>query len=99
LFFDSNSNGLLKKCSFLGTISPQNNDIARYNDTNVTVTFACADDEVGTPVQMQGTEIAVIPPRELKCTIGNCFCRDSKCVADPTATLPCNKCETPGACI
>jgi hypothetical protein len=70
--------------------------IAR-EDTIDNVTFACADDEVGTPVQMQGTEITVIPPTELQCTIGNCFCRDSKCVVDPTATLACTKCETPGA--
>jgi hypothetical protein len=28
-----------------------------------------------------------------------CFCEDSKCVVDPTATLPCAKCNTPGACV
>ena len=50
-------------------------DRCGYHAANVT--FACADDEVGTPVQMQGTEIAVIPPNELKCAVGNCFCRDS----------------------
>jgi predicted outer membrane repeat protein len=62
LFFNSgwNSNGLLKNCSLLGTISPKNNDIARAN-TSANVAFACADGEVGTPVQMSGTEIMKIP--------------------------------------
>ena len=95
LYFNPNTNGLLKNCSLLGTVSPNNNDIAR--DTSAHVTFACADGEVGTPVQMSGTEITKIPA--LACTAGNCFCRDSKCVVDPTATLPCTKCETPGACV
>jgi hypothetical protein len=48
LFFQSNSTGLLKNCSLLGTVSPNNNDIAR-RDTTANVTFACADGEVGTP--------------------------------------------------
>jgi hypothetical protein len=87
---------MIKNCTFIGPISNKKNDI--YNEGGE-VTFACADDEVGTPVQMQGTEITVIPPKELKCSVGNCFCRDSKCVVDPTATLPCAKCETPGACV
>jgi predicted outer membrane repeat protein len=95
LGFDGGT-GLIKNCTFAGPISQQHNGI--YNKGG-NVTFACADAEVGTPVQMQGTEIAVIPPKELQCTTGNCFCRDSKCVADPTATLPCTKCETPGACV
>ena len=64
LYFFSGSNGLLKNCSLLGTVSPKNNDIARY-DTTANVTFACADGEVGTPVQMSGTEITKIP--ELHC--------------------------------
>jgi predicted outer membrane repeat protein len=55
LYFGSTSNGLLKNCSLLGTVSPKNNDIARA-DTSTNVTFACADGEVGTPVQMSGTE-------------------------------------------
>jgi hypothetical protein len=29
----------------------------------------------------------------------NCFCQNSKCVVDPAATLPCAKCNTPGACV
>jgi hypothetical protein len=96
LWFYSCSNGLLKNCSLLGTVAPNNNDIAnRYTKANVT--FACADGEVGTPVQMSGTEITKIPA--LNCTVGNCFCRNSKCVVDPTATLPCTKCQTPGACV
>jgi pectate lyase len=94
----SGAYALIKDCSFVGPISFGHNDIYRLDDT-ANVTFACADDEVGTPVQMQGTEITVIPPKELQCTAGNCFCRDSKCVVDPTATLPCTKCETPGACV
>jgi hypothetical protein len=60
LFFYQNTNGLLKNCSLLGTVSPKNNDIAR-NDATANVTFACADGEVGTPVQMSGTEITKIP--------------------------------------
>jgi hypothetical protein len=35
------------------------------------------------------SEIANPPPTSLKCTIANCFCEDSKCVVDPSATLPC----------
>jgi predicted outer membrane repeat protein len=97
LYFRSNTNGLLKNCSLLGTVSPENNDIAR-DDTTANVTFACADGEVGTPVQMSVTEIAKLPA--LNCTVGNCFCRNSKCVVDlAAATLPCTKCNTPGACI
>ena len=60
LYFSSNANGLLKNCSLLGTVSPKNNDIYR-NDTSANVTFACADGEVGTPVQMSGTEITKLP--------------------------------------
>jgi hypothetical protein len=60
LYFSAHSNGLLKNCSLLGTVSPKNNDIARY-DTTANVTFACADGEVGTLVQMSGTEIAKLP--------------------------------------
>jgi hypothetical protein len=93
---------IIKNCSFVGPIGSLNNDISRkysLHDGSCNVTFVCADGEVGTPVQMQGQEITVIPPKELKCIPGNCFCRDSKCVVDPTATLPCAKCETPGACV
>jgi hypothetical protein len=74
LYFWQNSNGLLKNCSLLGTVSPNNNDIYRpdtsqilpgpYNNS-ANVTFACADGEVGTAVQMSGTEITKIP--ELHC--------------------------------
>jgi hypothetical protein len=63
LYFDgssSQSTGLLKNCSLLGTVSPKNNDIAR-SDTSAIVTFACAEGEVGTPVQMSGTEITKLP--------------------------------------
>jgi hypothetical protein len=60
LYFTSASNGLLKNCSLLGTVSPNNNDLARW-DTTANVTFACADSEVGTPVQMSGTEITKLP--------------------------------------
>jgi hypothetical protein len=56
---------LIKNCSFVGPISNQHNDI--FNNKGGNVTFACPDGEVGTPVQMQGTEITVIPPNELKC--------------------------------
>jgi hypothetical protein len=56
--------GLIKSCSFVDPISKLNNGI--YNSGG-NVTFACADDKVGTPVQMQGNEITVIPPKELQC--------------------------------
>jgi serine/threonine protein kinase len=56
--------GFIKGCSFVGSISARHNDI--YNDGGI-VTFACADGKVGAPVQMQGNEIAVIPPKALQC--------------------------------
>jgi hypothetical protein len=59
LFFKDYSKGLLKNCPLRGTVSPKNNDIARQGTTD-NVTFACADGEVGTPVQMSGTEITKI---------------------------------------
>jgi hypothetical protein len=55
---------LIKNCSFVGPISNQHNDISKKGGN---VTFACADGEIGTPVQMQATEITVIPPKELQC--------------------------------
>jgi predicted outer membrane repeat protein len=60
LYFSAHSNGLLKNCSLLGTVSLGKNDIAR-TDTTANVTFACADGEVGTPVQTSCTEITKIP--------------------------------------
>jgi hypothetical protein len=82
LYFDGT--GLIKNCTFVGpTTQPiPTNDI--YNN-GANVTFACADGEVGTPVQMQGTEIAVIPPKELKCTAPKYICNhggtpSAKCV-------------------
>jgi hypothetical protein len=69
--------GLIKGCNFVGPISQLHNDIYNqvlYNPNGANVTFACADSEVGTPVQMQGAaerggvEITVIPPKELQCT-------------------------------
>ena len=81
--FSSNSNGLLKNCSLLGTVSSKHNDIAR--DTTANVTFACADGEVGTPVQMSGTEITKLPA--LTCTAQTYSCYNGgkanwKCVPD-----------------
>jgi predicted outer membrane repeat protein len=65
LYFLPDSNGLLKNCSLLGTVSYNNNDIARRDGssgyTTANVTFACADGEVGTPVQMSGSEITKLP--------------------------------------
>jgi hypothetical protein len=77
--------GLIKNCTFVGPISNQHNDI--YNKGG-NVTFACADDEVGTPVQMQGTEITVIPPKELKCTTSKYLCNTitHTCVQAPTGS-------------
>jgi hypothetical protein len=70
LYFDGGT-GLSKNCTFVGPINNTNNDI--YNKGG-NVTFACADDEVGTPVQMQGTEITVIPPKELQCSAPKYSC-------------------------
>jgi predicted outer membrane repeat protein len=83
LSFGLNSTGLLKNCSLLGTVSPGFNDIARDDSANVT--FACVDGEVGTPVQMNGTEITVIPPKELQCSAPEYICinggsSSAKCV-------------------
>jgi hypothetical protein len=66
---DSGNNGicLIKGCSFENP-SANNNDIARYDPSHTTnITFACADGNIGAPVQMQGNEISVIPPKELQC--------------------------------
>jgi hypothetical protein len=92
------TNVTLSGCTFLGNPgSVGENDVTR--DDSTTVTFACGSGTVGAPVTMKELEITNPPPTSLKCTIANCFCRDSKCVVDPTATLPCTKCETPGACV
>jgi GTPase SAR1 family protein len=65
LAFRGGTTGLIKGSSFVGPISGYCNDI--YNNGGK-VTFACADGEVGIPVQMQGKEIVAIPPKELQCT-------------------------------
>jgi hypothetical protein len=95
--------GLIKNCTFVGPISDTKNDIYNqgdiYNVTRGNVTFACADGEVGTPVQMQGAEIAVIPPKELKCTAQLTYaCYNGgkanwKCVPDPTSTATLAQCH------
>jgi hypothetical protein len=60
---------LIKGCSFIDPISYLHNDVASNSQgPAANVTFSCADGEVGTPVQMQGNEITVIPPKELQCT-------------------------------
>jgi hypothetical protein len=87
LYFESNSIGLLKNCSLLGTVSPTNNDIAR-RDTTANVTFACANGEVGTPVQMSGTEITKIPA--LTCTA------QTKLYFCPTGAHACTPCDYTG---
>jgi hypothetical protein len=95
------ANATFTGCIFNGNDGTTgHNDIARHDDTS-NVTFACANGTVGVPVTMKAgeSEIAKPPPTSLKCTIANCFCEDGKCVVDPSATLPCSKCETPGACV
>jgi parallel beta-helix repeat protein len=90
LRFNHGSNGLLKNCSLLGT-SPKNNDIARQ-DTTANVTFACADGEVGTPVQTSGTEITKIPA--LTCTASRYICHNppGQCVATLTGGVSYKDC-------
>jgi predicted outer membrane repeat protein len=87
--------GLIKDCTFVGPISNTHNDI--YNKGGK-ITFACADDEVGTPVQMQGNEITVIPPKELKCTAQTYACYNGgkanwKCVPDLTSKATLAQCH------
>jgi predicted outer membrane repeat protein len=95
LYFYSGSNGLLKNCSLLGTVSPKNNDIAR-RDTTANVTFACADGEVGTPVQMSGIEITKLPA--LTCTAQTYACHNGGkanwyCVPDTTSAATLAQCH------
>jgi hypothetical protein len=86
LFFLPNSTGLLKNCSLLGTVSPKNNNIARH-DTTANVTFACADGEVGTPVQMSGTEITKLPVPT--CTTSySCDSLTGICKSDKSGAFP-----------
>jgi predicted outer membrane repeat protein len=97
LYFGFGSNGLLKNCSLLGTVSPWNNDIK--NDDHfpaANVTFACADGEVGTPVQMSGTEITKLPA--LTCTAQTYACHNGGkvswyCVPDTTSTATLAQCH------
>jgi hypothetical protein len=88
LFFHAGSTGLIKGCLFVGPISDGHNDIAREDAAPLAnITFACADGEVGTPVQMPGNEITVIPPKELQCY-------------DPTKKYVCHRPGTaPGQCV
>jgi hypothetical protein len=86
LYFSSNTTGLLKNCSLLGTVSDQHNDIAR-DDTTANVTFACADGEVGTPVQMSGTNITKLPA--LTCTASySCDSLTGICKSDKSGVFP-----------
>jgi hypothetical protein len=90
--------GLIKNCTFVGSISSGRNDIYSGIQPYSNVTFACADGEVGTPVQMQG-DITVIPPKELKCTAAQTYaCHNGgkanwKCVPDPTSTATLAQCH------
>jgi hypothetical protein len=95
LWFNPNTNGLLKNCSLLGTVSHNNNDIVRY-DTTTNVTFACADGEVGTPVKMSSYEITKIPA--LTCTAQTYACHNGgkanwKCVPDSTSPATPAQCD------
>jgi hypothetical protein len=83
LYFDGET-GLIKNCTFVGPTTQPVNVNGIYNN-GANVTFACADGEVGTPVQMQGTEITVIPPKELQCPAPEYICinggsSSAKCV-------------------
>jgi parallel beta-helix repeat protein len=90
LYVVSNANGLLKNCSLRGTVSPDNNDIARGTTANVS--FACADGEVGTPVQMSGTEITKLPAPT--CTAGKYICHNppGQCVTTLTGGVSYKDC-------
>jgi predicted outer membrane repeat protein len=95
LYLGACSNGLLKNCSLLGTVSPKNNDIVR-EDARANVTFACADGEVGTPVQMSGTEITKLPAPA--CTAQTFACYNGgkanwKCVPDSTSPATPAQCD------
>jgi predicted outer membrane repeat protein len=91
--------GLLKNCTFVGPISKARNDVYRFVET-ANVTFACPDGYSGSPVQMQGYEITVIPPKELQCTatIQTYGCHNGgtanwKCLPDPTSTATLAQCH------
>jgi hypothetical protein len=65
---DNNATATFTACLFASNTSTTGiNDMTRDGNTS-NITFACGDGEVGTPVQMQGHEITVIPPKELQCT-------------------------------
>jgi hypothetical protein len=91
--------GLLKNCTFVGPISQARNDIYRFVE-RANVTFACPDGYSGSPVQMQGKEITVIPPKELQCTmdVQTYACHNGgkanwKCIPDPTSTATLAQCH------
>jgi hypothetical protein len=104
-FYFAGGTGMIKNCTFIGPISNTKNDI--YNKGGE-VTFACADDEVGTPVQMQGTEITVIPPKELQCVAAkySCDALTGSCNLDQDGSFPskqacssgCTATPTPAPC-
>jgi hypothetical protein len=86
LYFEARAAGVLKNCSLLGTVSANNNDIAR-GDTTANVTFACADGETGAPVQMQGNEITKLPA--LTCTASySCDVLTGTCKQDQSGSFP-----------
>jgi hypothetical protein len=97
LYFANASTGLLKNCSLLGTVSSLHNDIARADGT-ANVTFACADGEVGTPVQMQGNEITKLPA--LTCTAPKYSCDGltGSCKPDQSGVFPSKQACTDAGC-
>ena len=66
LHFMPGATGLIKGCSFVGPFSQYHNNIFRNAGK---ITFACADGEVGKPVQLPQWphEVTVIPPKGLTC--------------------------------
>jgi hypothetical protein len=92
LYFEANSTSLLKNCSLLGTVKNCSlgtcyNDIAR-SDTTANVTFACADGEVGTPVQMSGTEITKLPVLTCSAPKYSCDGLTGICRPDQSGVFP-----------
>jgi predicted outer membrane repeat protein len=65
----ASANVLIVDCHFEASFSNGTNDILYLKDSGPgNLTFACPPGFSGSSVQMQGSEISVIPPKALKCT-------------------------------
>jgi hypothetical protein len=88
LWLDDYSVVLIQGCTFIGDIYQAHNDISRRDPAGSNVTFACVEGFIGSPVQMQGIELTVIPPKTLHCTAAKYLCNTitHTCVQAPTGS-------------